>query len=84
MEWSMTEWMLCIMGTAAVLLMVIEYVRQKRKLPALLMGAGSGLAALILLHEYGGAIGFVPPLTLVTVGISAVLGIPGVILLLFL
>jgi hypothetical protein len=83
MEWSLAEGILCVMGAAAVLLMAAEYIRQKHKLPALLIGAGSGLAALLLLHTYGAAVGFTPPLTLLTVGVSAVLGIPGVILLLF-
>lgn len=84
MEWSMEEIILCMIGAAAVLLMAVEYFRQKRKLFALFVGAGSGLAVLVLLHAYGGAIGFTPPLTALTVGIAAVLGIPGVVLLLFL
>jgi len=83
MEWITPEMVLAAVLAGVSLLMGIEYLRQRHRLSAMILGAGSGIAALLLLHEYGAALGFVPQLNLLTLGISALLGIPGVVLLLF-
>lgn len=73
---------LTLIAAVSVLWMLYEYLhRKKHRLAAMLAGTGSGIAALLLAHFYGDAIGFAPPLTLCTVGIAAVGGIPGVLLL---
>ena len=74
--------LLLLLAGAAVLRMSAEYLRRKTdRLPAFLLGTGSGIAALLLLHCYGDAGGFAPPLTVYTLFVSAVAGIPGVLLL---
>ncbi len=73
-----------LLWAAAILMLLFllrEYRRQRHPFRAFLMGSGTGLAALLLAHCFGDAIGFSPPLSLFTIGISLVLGIPGVLLL---
>ncbi len=63
--------------------MLRQYLRVRRHRAAcFLIGTGSGIAALLLLHAFGGACGFALPLTLFHLSVSAVGGIPGVLLLL--
>lgn len=81
MEYLTPERGLLLLGAAAVIFMLWEYLRRKHKLRAMLLGTLSGIAALTLLHTYGEPIGFVPPLTVFTVCTAAVGGIPGVLLL---
>ena len=59
------------------LIMLLYYLRRKRRVLSLLVGAGSGLLALLVVH-YGGISPVLNPLHLVQ---SAVLGVPGVILM---
>lgn len=73
------QW-LCVTALAAVLCMAAEYLRRKRKLRAVFLGAGSGIAALLLLHRYGAAVGFAPSLNALNFGIAAVGGIPALLL----
>lgn len=73
--------LLLVIAVAASLIMVYETLRRTHRLRTMLLGSGSGIAALILLHCYGGAIGLYLPLTLLHTGMAAVLGIPGVLLM---
>lgn len=69
-------------GCTAGLYMLREYTRpRKHRIAAVLLGAGSGLAALCLLHVCGGRFGLSLPLTVFTASAAAVGGIPGVLLL---
>ena len=73
---------LLLTAGAAALRMAAAYLhRRKNRVPAFLLGTGSGIAALFLLHYYGSPIGFTPPLSVYTLFVAAVAGIPGVILL---
>lgn len=66
---------------AAVLVLAVYYLRRRRKLRALLWGAGSGLATLAALYYYGAYIGVVTHINPFTVSVSALLGAPGVLLM---
>lgn len=80
--WLTPEHVLLLIGGIAVIWMLYEYLHRKQhRLAAFLAGTGSGIAVLLLLHIFGTKIGISPPLTLYTLGISAVAGIPGVLLL---
>lgn len=81
LTWLLPPYVLCVLGIAAVLWMLIEYLRCKRRLLAVIIGMGSGIATLVLAHCYGAAIGFSPPLNLFTVSVSLVGGVPGVLLM---
>ncbi|MBR6761152.1 MAG: pro-sigmaK processing inhibitor BofA family protein [Oscillospiraceae bacterium] len=73
-----------LLWAAAILILLFllrEYRRQRHPIRVFLMSSGSGLAALLLAHFFGDVIGFSPPFSLFTIGISAVLGVPGVLLL---
>ena len=73
---------LLLIAAAAVIWMLCEYLHRKRtRCAAFLTGTLSGIAALVLCHFFGARIGFVPPLTVCTLSVAAVAGIPGVILL---
>ncbi len=73
---------LLLAAAVVILRMSVEYYRRKsHRFVAFLMGTGSGIAALLLAHYYGGIIHFTPPLTVYTLFVAAVAGIPGVILL---
>lgn len=73
---------LMLLACAAVLRTGYEYLHRKtHRAAAFLLGTGSGIAALLLAHFYGSAVGFTPPVTLHTLFVSAAAGIPGVILL---
>lgn len=80
--WLTPRHALLLIGGAAVIWMLYEYLHRKlHRLAAFLTGTCSGIAALLLLHVFGAQIGISPPLTLYTLGVSAVAGIPGVLLL---
>ncbi len=57
------------------------YMHLKRRILSLLLGSLTGLASLVLLHLFGGAVGFVPPLNLTNLLVSGLLGVPGTLLL---
>lgn len=63
------------------LFMLLYYLRRKRRVLSLLVGAGSGLLALLVLHYGGGLVGISPALNPLHLVQSAVLGVPGVILM---
>ena len=58
------------------LIMLLYYLRRKR-----LVGAGSGLLALLVVHYGGSLVGISPVLNPLHLVQSAVLGVPGVILM---
>ncbi|MBE6850611.1 MAG: hypothetical protein E7504_02570 [Ruminococcus sp.] len=80
MEW-ITENICTLLYGGVGLLLIIFYIRQRKRIRTFLLGSISGLSALILLHFYGGFIGFTPPLSVFNLVFSAILGIPGVVLL---
>ncbi|MBR4626180.1 MAG: pro-sigmaK processing inhibitor BofA family protein [Ruminococcus sp.] len=69
---------------AAVLIMLLYYIRRGRRLRALLFGSLTGLAALFVLNRYGGSFNTWLPLNTINVFGSAVLGVPFVIFLVIL
>ncbi|MBQ8923069.1 MAG: pro-sigmaK processing inhibitor BofA family protein [Oscillospiraceae bacterium] len=74
---------LMLYGLCAAVYMLRQYqrMRRHRRLTGMLLGNGSGIAGLLLLHFFGGAWGMALPLTLFHFGVSAVGGLPGVLLL---
>ncbi|MBQ8010259.1 MAG: pro-sigmaK processing inhibitor BofA family protein [Oscillospiraceae bacterium] len=65
----------------ALLILLIFYIRRKKRIRTFLLGGTSGLASLVLLHLYGGVIGFTPTLCWFNLAVSVLLGIPGVVML---
>ena len=63
------------------LIMLLYYLRRKRRVLSLLVGAGSGLLALLVVHYGGCLVGISPVLNPLHLVQSAVLGVPGVILM---
>lgn len=77
MEWIFghMEWFLY--GTAGLILLIF-YIRQKRRIRTFLLGSVCGVTALIMLHFFGGYIGYAPTLCLFNLLLSALLGVPAV------
>ncbi|HAM68848.1 MAG TPA: hypothetical protein DCP68_04460 [Ruminococcus sp.] len=73
--------LLLLTAALSLLWMLREYLRRRTKAAAFFLGTLSGIAALLICHFFGAAFGFVPPLTVWTAAVSAVAGIPGVVLL---
>ncbi len=63
----------------AVLIMIIYFMRRKRKILSFLFGAATGITALMLINRYGYIIGADIPLNLFNFCGSAVLGVPFVV-----
>ncbi len=80
MEWIQENANILLYSGAGIILLLF-YIRCRRRMRTFLLGAVSGVGTLVLAHFYGGAIGFAPTLCLFNLVISAVLGIPGVLLL---
>ncbi len=80
MEW-IEKYPEVILYIAAAVLLLIFYIRQKRRIRTFLLGGASGVSVLVLLHFFGNFIGFAPTLCLYNIVFSAILGIPGVALL---
>lgn len=76
-----TEWIFCGIWLIAGLGMLRCYLSRKRPLRSALLGMLTGVAALTLMHLYGGRFGVEMPLNCFTGGISLLLGVPGVTLL---
>ena len=68
--------MLVLSGLA----MLIFYGR-RRSIKSVFTGMLSGGGLLVLLHFFGGALGYAPPLSLFNTAVSLILGIPGVIMI---
>ena len=62
------------------IIMIVYYAKRKHTVSSALIGMTSGAAALVLLHYFGGYIGYAPPLNLFNTAVSLVLGIPGAVL----
>ena len=62
------------------IIMIVYYAKRKHTVSSALFGMTSGAAALVLLHYFGGYIGYAPPLNLFNTAVSLVLGIPGAVL----
>lgn len=77
MEWIFTyiEWFLC--GLAGLILLIF-YIRQKKRIRTFLLGSICGVTTLTLLHFFGGFIGYAPTLNLFNLLLSAILGVPAV------
>lgn len=77
MEWIFTymEWLFC--GLAGLILLVF-YIRQKKRIRTFLLGSVCGVSTLTLLHFFGGFIGYAPTLSLFNLMLSALLGVPAV------
>lgn len=80
-QWLTPRHTLELMLGIAVIWMMVLYLRRRHTFLSILIGAGSGIGTLLLCHTFGAAWGFSPPLTLYTLGISALGGIPAVLLL---
>ncbi len=77
MEW-ISEYHYELIWLGAFLMLLLFYLRQKKRIRKFCLGAVTGLLTLILLHNFGSAIGFAPALCLTNLLISIFLGIPGV------
>ena len=62
-------------------IMFFYYLRRRHRIRSFLVGAGSGILALLLVHYGGSFIGYVPSLNLLHLLQSVILGVPGVILM---
>ncbi len=80
MEWILENLSPVLLGGAAILL-ILFYIRQRKRIRCFLLGSISGIASLVLLHFFGDAIGYAPTLCLFNLAVAAFLGVPGVILL---
>ncbi len=80
MEW-ITENITTLLYIGAAVLLLLFYIRQRHRIRTFLLGSISGVSVLVLLHFYGGFIGFTPSLSAFNLIFSAILGIPGVVLL---
>lgn len=56
-------------------------MHHKKRIRAFLLGSSTGLASLLLLHFFGDVIGFAPTLSAANLALSALLGVPGTLLL---
>lgn len=80
MDWILQNTEL-LLYTCAGLVLLLFYIRQKKRIRTFLTGAVTGLSALTLLHFFGGYIGYTPTMCLFNITVSVILGIPGVALL---
>ncbi|MEE5993368.1 MAG: pro-sigmaK processing inhibitor BofA family protein [Oscillospiraceae bacterium] len=60
---------------------VFFYIRHKKRIRSFLLGSATGLTSLVLLHIFGGAIGYAPTLSLTNILFCGLLGIPATVLL---
>lgn len=66
-----------ILWSAGILSLLIFYLSHPRKIRTFLLGSSTGLCVLILLHVFGGRIGFSPALNLTNLLTCGIFGIPG-------
>ncbi len=79
-----TDNLFALICGAVITIMLIYYVRHKRRIRAFLFGSLTGLAALLILNKFGGQFDTCLPLNIFNVCGSAVLGVPFVICLVIL
>ncbi len=71
-------WMMWgVLGTG----MLVYYLRRQHPIRSMLVGSLSGFIALLLVHYGGNLFGYSPPLNVLHLVQSLVLGVPGVILM---
>lgn len=63
------------------IIMMLVYTRRSSPFLSALLGMMSGSGALVLLHFYGGRLGFAPPINLFNTAFSLVFGVPGAALI---
>ena len=78
----LTDHLYALFWGLVVLCLLWLYMHHRRRMVAFLLGSFTGLASLVVLHLFGGAIGFAPPLNLTNLACAALLGVPGTLLLL--
>lgn len=66
---------------ALALFMGYFYLHHAHGICSFLRGTGTGLVALLLLHELGGWIGFAPEVNSFNLMQAGILGVPGVLLM---
>lgn len=66
-----------VICVTAALIMLVYYAKRKHTVRSALAGMVSGGTALLLLHYYGSAFGYAPPVNLFNTAVSLILGIPG-------
>jgi hypothetical protein len=64
------------------IIMLVYYTKRKRTLMSSIIGMGSGMAALLILHYFGSGINFTPELSMFNTMTALILGVPGVVLML--
>lgn len=70
-----------IIWIVAGIIMLIYYAKRKRTIRSAFSGMLSGCIVLLLLHYYGGRLGFAPPINLFNTGVSLIFGVPGVVMI---
>lgn len=78
---SLQEHCYLLLWGLGILCAVLFYMRHRKRIRAFLLGAVTGLTALVLLHFYGSAIGFTPTLCMTNLLLSGIFGVPGVALI---
>lgn len=74
-----TDYIFAAVCAVVILIMIIYYLKCKKRVRALIFGAVTGLAALFILNRFGGNFDTHLPLNTFNVIGSAVLGVPFVI-----
>ena len=64
-----------------VLWVLLFYIRHKKRIRSFLLGSATGLTSLVLLHLFGGIIGYAPTLSLTNILFCGLLGIPATVML---
>lgn len=74
-----TDFIFAAVCAVAILIMIVYYMKCKKRLRAMIFGALTGLAALFILNKFGGNFDTELPLNTFNVIGSAILGVPFVI-----
>jgi hypothetical protein len=63
------------------IIIFVYYVKRKRSFVSSVVGMGTGMIALLIMHFFGSTIGYSPQLNLFNTMTALVLGVPGVIMM---
>ncbi len=74
-------WLLILFGIICLLIALLALLRYKKALRAMSISGILGVAALVLCHFFGAAVGCCLPLGIIHIAVAWVLGIPGVLLM---
>lgn len=77
-------WLACAVGVAALVTVIVAMIRTRRPLHALGKSAATGFLSLAAVNVTGGLTGVSLGLGWLSVGVCTFLGLPGVVMLLFL